>query len=132
MRSLFRHGSRLVVPLVAVAAVVLSAGVSWALPAIQQVNTSPTQLQLNQRTDVRITAVVSNTAEIFSGAFNLERLNPDGTVLRLGQLKDDGSKGDVKAGDNIYTLIQNFNEPQVGIVNLRVAGLLVLKSDRTR
>ena len=114
------------------AAVGLAPGSSWALPAVQQVNTNPGHLELNERTEVLITALISDRHEIFSGSFNLERLHADGTVQRLGQLKDDGSKGDAVAGDGSFALLQNFNEGQVGLVRLRIAGSIVLNSDRTR
>src|SRR5687768_17073425 len=86
------------------AVVGLTPGAGWSLPAVQQVNTDPGQLELNERTEVRITAFISDQPEIFSGSFNLERLHADGTVQRLGQLKDDGSKGDALAGDGNFTL----------------------------
>ncbi|HXG05143.1 MAG TPA: carboxypeptidase-like regulatory domain-containing protein [Candidatus Binatia bacterium] len=118
--------------LVLVAVLAASAVPAWAMPAIQRVNTNPGHLELNRRTEVMVTAVVSDASQIFSGAFNLERLNPDGTVRVLGQLKDDGSKGDARAGDGIFTVIQNFNEPQTGLVRLRIGGSIVLVSDRSR
>jgi hypothetical protein len=128
-----RGGSRILGMLfLTIAVVAWMPGAGWALPAVQQVTTSPGHLELNARTEVRITALVSDHQEIFSGAFNLERLHPDGRVQRLGQLKDDGTKGDVTAGDGIFTVVQNFNEGQVGFVRLRIGGSIVLVSDRTR
>src|SRR5262245_33179446 len=133
MTCLSRDVVRVAIVLLGMLTVVaLAAAPGWALPAVQQVDANPSRLELNRRTEVRVAAVVANAAEIFSGAFNLERLNPNGTVQVLGQLKDDGTKGDVTAGDGKYTVIQNFNEAQTGQVLLRVGGLLVLKSDRTK
>lgn len=39
----------------------------------------------------------------------------------LGRLRDDGRNGDVSAGDNIYSLRTNLNEPTVGTVNFQIA-----------
>jgi len=132
MNDVLRRAGRVAIAsITGIAAAVLAAGPTWALPAVQQVNTNPSQLELNVRTEVKITAVITDRGEIFSGAFNLERLNPDGTVRVLGQLKDDGSKGDAQAGDGTFTLVQNFNETATGLVRLRIGGLVVLHSDKT-
>src|SRR5262245_31529698 len=107
-------------------------GSALALLAISTITTNPSLLVLNRRTEVTVTAFISNTDEIHSGAFNLQRLNADGSVTVLGQLRDDGSKGDLVAGDHIYTVVQNFNVPQPGTVQLQIVGNIVLKSDRTK
>src|SRR5262245_56364881 len=105
-------------------------GGAFALPTISNITTNPSHLDLNRRTDVTVTAFVENSNEIFSGAFNLQRINADGSVTVLGQLKDDGSKGDRVAGDHTYTVVQNFNVAQIGVVRLRIAGNIVLVGNR--
>lgn len=106
-------------------------GIAAATPGISNITTTPSHLDLSRRTDVTVTAFISNTNEIQSGSFNLQRLNADGSVTVLGQLKDDGSKGDKVAGDHIYTVVQNFNVPQTGTVQLQIVGNFLLKSNPT-
>jgi len=106
-------------------------GMAAADPTIGNITTTPSHLDLSRRTDVTVTAFVNNTDEIFSSSFNLQRLNADGSVTVLGQLKDDGSKGDKVAGDHIYTVVQNFNVAQTGAVRLQIVGNVVLKRDRS-
>ena len=123
---------RLTVPVVSVVmlvGVLMFPAAAVAVPSITSPAANPSNIQLNTRTQVLVTATVTNTNEIFAyGAINLEQLNADGSVTVLGRLVDDGSRGDKVAGDHVFSVLQNFTVKQTGTVRLRIAGNLVLTS----
>ena len=120
--------ARMVMASFVFAACVLSAASSWALPAVQQVTASPEQVELNQTSLVKITAKIANASEILVGAFGLERIDAQGKVQIIGVLNDLGILGDATKNDAIQTVIEPFREKQTGPINLRVAGIVFLKT----
>jgi hypothetical protein len=80
----------------------------------------PAIITVNAPTTVTV-CVQINPAPL-PGGVNLLRLGASGTQPTiLGVLHDDGLNGDSVAGDNIYTLQVNFNEPTAGQIQLQVS-----------
>jgi hypothetical protein len=117
-----------VTSLVTLSIVVLASAPAWAAPSIQQVTANPAEITLNVTTNVKITAVIANNAEILVGAFALERFNAQGTPRIINLLNDLGLAGDAVRGDGIQTVVQRFRESESGPITLRIDGVVFLKT----
>lgn len=91
-----------------------------AAPALAPVGVTPTVLGINTATAVTITVPITDPS-LIPGSVNLLRLNPLGNATILGSLKDDGTGGDVVAGDHIYTGQTTFNEASSGKITLQIS-----------
>ncbi|MGH7812623.1 MAG: choice-of-anchor D domain-containing protein [Candidatus Binataceae bacterium] len=73
---------------------------------------SPFLLDKGQDTLVTVTSVVPPDPNLISGSVTLLRLDSSGNVIaNLGVMYDDGTHGDVQAGDGMYTTQVTFNDP---------------------
>ena len=95
-----------------------------AVPAIAATSTlgpvsaTPSSITVNTPTTVTVTIPIPAPTLISNGV-NLLRLGATGMPTILGVMHDDGKNGDAVAGDHIYTLQVNFNEPSAGTVSFR-------------
>jgi len=87
-------------------------------PMIGTTTANPSIIAVNTPTAVTVTSVITDPSVIPTGV-NLLRLNANGTSTVLGQLKDDGTNGDVVAGDKTFTIVKTFNEPATGEIKLQ-------------
>ena len=90
-----------------------------AAPLIQQASVSPAAIAAGTAETVLFTAAAP-AAEIIPASVNLQRNSsvPRG-FTNVGQLYDDGTHGDVNAGDGVYSLSVVLNEP-AGTLTFRV------------
>ncbi|OYU25385.1 MAG: hypothetical protein CFE41_21690 [Burkholderiales bacterium PBB2] len=65
------------------------------------------------------------------GSANVLRVKADGSSQVLGAMRDDGQQGDAVAGDQVYTLRVNLQEPSAGVVNLQVSAAYKQELKRT-
>ena len=101
-----------------------------AAPSIGTITTNPSHLDLNQRTNVKVTAFVVNADEFVLGAFALERINANGTITILNVFNDLGRLGDQVRGDHTLTAVTPFNPTQSGPIRLRVDGVVIDKQKK--
>jgi hypothetical protein len=57
---------------------------------------------------------------VIPASINLQRAAADNTFSTVGRMYDDGTHGDLQAGDGIYSLSLSLNEP-AGTVTFRVS-----------
>ncbi|MCQ9207253.1 MAG: hypothetical protein NG740_05185, partial [Omnitrophica bacterium] len=70
---------------------------------------------------VAITAEIKSDPDLIGNEITLERLDEFNQPIELlGYLHDDGLGGDLIAGDDIYTLEANFNEPETTEIKFRI------------
>ena len=95
-----------------------------AAPSVQQPVVSPSSVSVAQSTGLSVTAYVKGDATnpVIASGVNLLRLDAAGKVLAtLGRMWDDGTNGDVVAGDGIFTLNVTANESVAGDIRLQVS-----------
>ena len=91
-----------------------------AAPLIQQASVSPAAIAAGTAETVLFTAAAP-AAEIIPASVNLQRNSSvPGGFTNVGQLYDDGTHGDGKAGDGVYSLSVVLNEP-AGTLTFRVS-----------
>ena len=91
-----------------------------AAPLIEKASVSPATIAAGTTETVLFTAVAA-AAEIIPASVNLQRNSSAlGGFTNVGQLYDDGTHGDVKAGDGVYSLSVVLNEP-AGTLTFRVS-----------
>ena len=72
-------------------------------------------------TPVTVTAYILDSNQIINGV-NLARLDNNGEpIADLGILNDDGTNGDIAAGDSVFTITTDFNENEEGMIRLRIS-----------
>lgn len=111
-----------------VAFLAIGAGGVWlnaqprvAAGTFDSVLASPVYIVVSSSTPVLFTAQITDR-QLKKRSVVLLRLDSAGKPSDiLGRLRDDGRNGDVSAGDNIYSLRTNLNEPTVGTVNFQIA-----------
>ena len=80
----------------------------------------PTTVPVAVGTPVRVTAAI--TGSVIAASVVLQRIDAAGRVVgTVGPLVDDGSNGDLVAGDRMFTARPTLYEPAAGAVRLRVA-----------
>lgn len=103
------------------AVLVAGAGSSrGASPAIGPPVRAPSSLSTNTPTSVLVTVAIADPA-LIPASVGLVRIGGDGRPVILGAMHDDGQNGDAVAGDHVYTLLVQFNEPAAGQINLQVS-----------
>jgi hypothetical protein len=128
MKSVVRSNvTTILASLTLLTALLLTAVPSGAAPSIGQINTNPSQIELNKTTSVKITAVIVNHTEILVGAFSLQRITPQGPRI-INLFNDLGLAGDAVRNDGIQTVVQPFRESQTGPITLRADGIVFLKT----
>ena len=91
-----------------------------AAPLIEKASVSPAAIAAGTAETVLFTAAAP-AAEIISASVNLQRNSSVlGGFTSVGQLYDDGTHGDVNAGDGVYSLSVVLNEP-AGTLTFRVS-----------
>lgn len=89
-------------------------------PAIQ-VSISPSFIPVNTPTEITIEASIVDSAVISSSVFLL-RANELGTAFnQVAVMKDDGSSGDAKANDRVFTSRLTLNEATPGVIRFQVS-----------
>ncbi|MDE3197389.1 MAG: hypothetical protein KGN84_13655 [Acidobacteriota bacterium] len=79
-------------------------------PSIRAAKVSPPAISAHRATAVLFTAEIADPA-VIGKSVNLQRLNvADGTYRTIGILYDDGTHGDVTAGDGVYSLQLRLTE----------------------
>jgi hypothetical protein len=97
------------------------AGPSATVPNVGTPIAIPSVITANTPTVVTVTAQITDST-LIPGSVNLLRLGATGTQPTiLGVMHDDGLNGDVKAGDQIYTLQVVFTEPTTGHIQTQVS-----------
>jgi len=87
---------------------------------ISSITANPQHIQVNTPTQVLFNSVISDPTFI-QGSSNLQRRGADGKWTILGVLHDDGLNGDVTPGDGTFSLLTNFDNPEMGNIHLRVS-----------
>lgn len=89
-------------------------------PTLGGLNADPATIQINTRTPVRVTTVITDPS-IIGGSVTLQRINSDGSITNLGIMRDDGAGGDAVAGDGVFTMMLTITESQTGTIRVRVS-----------
>ena len=72
-------------------------------PVLHPLGSSPDAISIGQATDVRFTTILTGST-VQPEEIVVEELDDSGNVIRkLGELVDDGSSGDLQAGDYVYS-----------------------------
>lgn len=102
-------------------------GLSSAFPAAPPVglpSVFPSAIAVSVPTDVRISVRIPDP-RVIPTSVTLQRLDDTGVVVAVvGALNDNGTLGDVIAGDQIFSLQKTFSESTVGQVRLRISAAL--------
>ena len=94
----------------------------FTVSAPDVVGMDPDRLFTGQSTLVTITAHINPEPDQADLEVELLRLDAHGQVMdTLGNLHDDGLRGDARAGDNIFTIQKTFTEPEPTQVILQVS-----------
>jgi thermitase len=106
------------VPLIAVL-IVVSAGLAGADPGLPTAD--PAALNIGSSTTVKVTSLITD-ANVLPTGVNVVRVDAAGRALAtLGQLRDDGSNGDLLAGDRVFSGNVTIAATAVGQVRIRVS-----------
>ncbi|HLG56870.1 MAG TPA: hypothetical protein VI485_16145 [Vicinamibacterales bacterium] len=100
-----------------------STGAAWltAAPSIGTVAATPAYVVVDTATPVLFTAQIADSSVIPTGV-NLLNVDAAGkTIAIIGVMRDDGSSGDLKAGDKVFSLRATVNRPAVGQAFYRVS-----------
>jgi hypothetical protein len=90
----------------------------------------PTTVPVAVGTPVRVTAGITD-ASLVPGSVLLQRIDTAGRVVgTLGTMVDDGTNGDVTAGDKVFTLRATLYEQAAGAVKLRASAAFAGKLTR--
>lgn len=95
--------------------VTIGAGV-WlsAAPTVGVASASPAYVVINTPTSVLITASITDATVISTGV-NLLKTDATGkTLATIGLMRDDGTNGDLKANDKVFTYRLTVNQPTIG------------------
>ncbi len=106
-----------------------TAGTSVESP-IYALIVDPAALNINAPTSVRVSVHVATASQDLS-SFILERLEAKSAPQPLGEMKDDGLNGDLRAGDRIYSTRFQLDEKKVGFVNLRATAKISGKTEQS-
>lgn len=87
---------------------------------IDAVGVAPNTIVAKVPTTVVVTARIADPA-LIPDSVNLQRIGATGQATVLGALTDTGTKGDLIAGDGIYSLALTMNETILGNVTLQVS-----------
>lgn len=99
----------------------LLVGSSWAwAQGVASPLLAPASVAQGVTTTVTVRALVS-AANVIAGSVNVQRVEPGGQVSVLGLLNDNGSAGDLLAGDGIYSGQVVVNPATEGTLGLRVS-----------
>lgn len=96
---------------------------------------TPFSVSVAQPTELAVTAYVLGDATnpVIAAGVNLLRLDAAGKVLAsLGKMSDDGTHGDVVAGDGFFTLNTTVNEPVIGDIRLQVSAAFYRRLSRIK
>lgn len=97
------------------------AGMLGAAPTMGAIAATPTIVATNTSTTITVSVPITD-GSVIPGSVNLLRVDAAGsTVNVIGALKDDGTAGDLVAGDGIYTGQTIINEASAGAVMLQVS-----------
>ena len=108
---------------VAVGLALVVAWGSWLLaaPAVGPVAITPATAVVGVPTVVTVTALIEDPL-LIPASVNLQQIDATGKVVAIvGTLRDDGTNGDVVAGDKVFSARVTLNEAQEGSVSLRVS-----------
>jgi hypothetical protein len=101
----------------------LVAGAVWlqAAPTVGTANVSPAYVVMKVPTPVLVTIGIADPSVIAAGV-NLLKVDSTGkSPAIVGVLRDDGTNGDVLAGDKVFSGRFSVNEPAVGQVRYQVS-----------
>jgi len=88
---------------------------------VAPVTAFPTTVPVAVGTPVRVTAGITDPS-VLGGGVLLQRIDAAGRVVAtLGTMVDDGTNGDVTAGDQVFTLRPTLYEQAAGAVRLRAS-----------
>ena len=90
-----------------------------ASPLMRNPSASPAAIAAGSVTAVLFTVSAPDPSVIPAG-MNLQRASADNAFSTVGQLYDDGTHGDLHAGDGVYSLSLSLTEP-AGTVSFRVS-----------
>jgi hypothetical protein len=89
---------------------------------VERVSVSPSVAHVNRKTTITVTAQLKRLKGLLPGGVTLLQYNNTGQVIKsLGQLYDDGSHGDDKAGDGVFTAQLVIKESQPMMIYLRAS-----------
>ena len=80
----------------------------------------PTTMSAGVGTAITVTAAISDP-NVIAASVNLQQLDSAGRATVLASMYDDGTNGDVTAGDGIFTIQTNVFQPNPGSLTLRVS-----------
>jgi hypothetical protein len=105
----------------------LAIAVAYALPTIGPASITPSTIPLGTPFTLTVTCVITD-ASVITSSVNVLRTDPQGNVTIVGQLHDDGTNGDLVAGDRTFTgqirLTENQAESLAFQVSAAVPGTL--------
>jgi hypothetical protein len=102
------------------AASLIGSALLAAVPAIQSAAVTPSSGVVGSPTTILFTAAIRDPQAV-PVSVNLQRAAADGTYTNISRLYDDGTNGDVKAGDRIYSVSMTVSERAPGVMVFRVS-----------
>jgi hypothetical protein len=103
-----------------VAASLVGSALLAAGPAIQSAAVTPTSGVVHSPATVLFTAAIKDPQAV-PVSVNLQRASADGTYTNVSRLYDDGTNGDAKAGDGVYSVSMTISEKATGVIVFRVS-----------
>ena len=90
------------------------------IPAITNIHAEPAEIIVKTPTSVIFMARIASDASHIPDTVRLLRLQWSGNVRQIAKMNDDGSNGDQKAGDGIYTATIKLKEPIIGLLSFSI------------
>lgn len=91
------------------------------LPVMSAPFVAPTAIAFSSPTPIFVTIQITDM-RLLGNSINLNRVDSNGNIIsRLGNLKDDGTGGDVVAGDGIFSGTFTVSESTNDLIGLRVS-----------
>jgi hypothetical protein len=104
-----------------VVSALLSGAQSRAQLTVGSPTVAPLAIATSTPSRITVTSLISDPS-VIPNSVNLLRLDPSGgAAVIVGQLHDDGTNGDLLAGDQLYTVQVELNEPTAGQIQLQVS-----------
>lgn len=95
-----------------------------ASAAVLPPSTDPPAITVSTPTTIKVTSLITD-ANVLAGSVNVQRLDATGRAIAvLATLRDDGTNGDVLAGDRVYSGSFTLNESRLEPMRLRVSAAL--------
>jgi large repetitive protein len=88
--------------------------------AIDAPHVSAQEVRAGLSTPVTVTSAIAEK-DLIPGSVQLQRIGADGRITVVGRLHDDGLEGDLRAGDNTWSIRTVLNESAADVVGFRVS-----------